>query len=59
LARARCLEQSLAEEQHDGGIVGGPEFAVDRQAQYIAVEVPAPAQVGRAQQTPAAEYLHL
>src|SRR5260221_11804706 len=32
------LQQSLAEEEHHGGIVGRPELAVDRQAQYITVK---------------------
>src|SRR5215472_5260117 len=52
------LEQSLAEEEHDRGVVRGPELTVDRQAQHIAVEAPAPVQVERAHQDTAAEYLH-
>jgi hypothetical protein len=52
------LEQSLAEEEHDRGVVGGPELTVDRQAQHITVEAPAPVQVERAHQGTAAEYLH-
>jgi hypothetical protein len=39
---SRYLQQSLAEEEHDAGVVGGPELTVNRQAQYIAVEAPAP-----------------
>jgi hypothetical protein len=54
----RYLEQSLAEEEHDGGVISRPELAVDRQAQYVAVEAPAPVQIGRLQQDAAAEYLH-
>jgi hypothetical protein len=46
-------------KEHGSGIVHRPEpeLAVDRQVQYIAVETPAPVQVGRAQQDTAAENL--
>jgi hypothetical protein len=52
------LEQSLAEEEHDGGIVRGPELAVHRQAQYIAVEAAAAIQVAGPHQDPAAKNVH-
>jgi hypothetical protein len=54
----RHLQQALAEEEDDGGIVGGPGLTADGQAQYIAVEAPGPVQVDRAQQDTAAEYLY-
>ena len=52
------LKQSLAEEEHHAGIAGGPELAVHRQAEHVAVEPPAPVRVGRAQQDAAAQDLH-
>jgi hypothetical protein len=48
------LEQSLAEEEHQPGIVWWTELPVDGQAQDIAVEAAAAVQVAGAQQDPAA-----
>src|SRR5271166_6363001 len=52
------LEQPRAEEEHQPRILGRPELPVDRQPEYVAVETTAAAQVGRAQQDPAAQHLH-
>jgi hypothetical protein len=52
------LEQSLAEEEHQPGIVRRPELPVDRQAQQVTVEAAAAVQVARAQQDPAAQNVH-
>jgi len=52
------LEQSMAEEEHQPGIVRRAELPVHGQAQYIAVEVAAAVQVARAHQDPAAQNVH-
>jgi hypothetical protein len=52
------LEQSRAEEEHQPWICGRAELPVDRQAQYVAIETMAAAQVGGAQQDPTAQNLH-
>ena len=52
------LEQSRAEEEHQPWICGRAELPVDRQAQYVAIETMAAAQVGGAQQDPAAQNVH-
>src|SRR5215471_15011474 len=52
------LEKPVAEEEHHPGIRRRAEFPVDRQAQYVAIEALAAGQIGRAQQDPAAQYLH-
>ena len=56
--RASCmpgdLEQPLAEEEHQPGIVRWTELPVDGQAQDVAVEAVAAVQVAGAQQDPAA-----
>jgi len=52
------FQQPLAEEEDHRWVGRGPELAVDRQAQRIAVEAPAPVQVGGAQQDTAAQDLH-
>jgi len=48
------LEQPLAEEEHQPGIVWRAELPVDGQAQDVAVEAVAAVQVAGAQQDPAA-----
>lgn len=53
------LEQSLAEEEHQPGIVRRPELPVDRQAQQVTVEAAAAVQVAGAQQDPAAQNVHV
>ena len=52
------FQQPSAQEEHRRRVSGGTELPVDGQAQHIAVELPAPAKVGRAEQNPAAEYIH-
>jgi len=52
------LEHSRAQEEHHPRILGRAELPVDRQAQHVAVETTASAQVGRAQQDPATQNLH-
>src|SRR5262249_28797995 len=52
------LEKPVAEEEHHPAIRRRAEFPVDREAQYVAIEALAAGQVGRAQQDPAAQYLH-
>jgi hypothetical protein len=54
----RDLQQSRAEEEHHPGIVRGAEFAVDGQAQHVAVEAAAAVQVAGPQQDPAAQNVH-
>jgi hypothetical protein len=49
------LEQPLAGEEHQPGIVRRPELPVDGQAQQVTVEAAATAQVAGAQQDPAAQ----
>ena len=55
---ARDLEQSRAEEEHQPWICGRAELPVDRQAQYVAIETMAAAQIDGAQQDPAAQNVH-
>src|SRR5215470_3206339 len=52
------FKKSRAEKEDDPRIGRRAELPVDRQAQHIPVELLAPAQVGGAQQDPAAQYLH-
>jgi hypothetical protein len=52
------LEQSLAEEEHQPGIVRRAELPVNGQAEDISVEAAAAVQVTRAQQDPAAQNVH-
>jgi len=52
------LEQSLAEEEHQPGIVRRAELPVDGQAEQVAVEAAAAVQVAGAQQDPAAQNVH-
>jgi len=52
------LQESLAQEEHHPWIIHRSELPVDRQTQHVAVEMAAPAEVGRAQQNPAAKYVH-
>src|SRR5215472_16835834 len=52
------LEKPVAEEEHHPRIRRRAELPVDRQAQDVALEALAAGQVGRAQQDPAAQYLH-
>ena len=54
----RHLEQSRAKEEHNPRIVRRAELPVDGQAQYVAVEAAAAAQVARPQQDPAAQNVH-
>ena len=49
------LEQPLAEEEHNPGIVRRAELPVDGQAEQVTVEAAAAAQPARAQQDPAAQ----
>ena len=52
------LEQPLAEEEHQAGIIRRAELPVDGQAEQVAVEAAAAVQVAGAQQDPAAQYVH-
>ena len=52
------LEKARAGKEHCPGIFRRAEFPVDGQAQNVAVEATAPAQVGRAQEDPAAQDVH-
>jgi hypothetical protein len=52
------LEQPLAEEEHQPGIVRRAELPVDGQAQQVTVEAAAAVQVAGAQQDPAAQNVH-
>src|SRR5690348_11819354 len=52
------LEQSLAEEEHQPGIVRRAELPVDGQAEQVAVEAAAAVQIAGAQQDPAAQNIH-
>ena len=52
------LEQPLAEEEHQPGVVRRAELPVDGQAEDIAVEAAAAVQVAGAQQDPAAQNVH-
>lgn len=53
------LEHSRAEKEHYPRILGRAELPVDRQAQHVAVEMTASPRVGRAQQDPATQNLHV
>jgi hypothetical protein len=53
------LEQCLAEEEHDPRIFRRTELAVNGQAQYVTIEAATPVQVGRPQQDPAAQNVHV
>ena len=52
------FQKPWPEKEHHSRIVRRPELSVDRQTQHIPVEMAASAQVGWAQQDPAAQYLH-
>ena len=52
------FDQGLAEKEHYSGIFLRPELPVDGQAQHVAVEATAPAQVAGAQEETAAENVH-
>lgn len=52
------LEQPLAEEEHQPGIVRWAELPVDGQAEQVTLEVAAAVQVAGAQQDPAAQNVH-
>ena len=52
------LEQPLAEEEHQPGIVRRAELPVDGQAEQVTVEAAAAVQVAGAQQDPAAQNVH-
>ena len=52
------FKQSLAEEEDHPGIVGRAELPVDGQAQDVAVETAAAAQVPGPQEGPAAQNVH-
>ena len=52
------FEQGLAEKEHYPGIFLGPELPADGQAQHVAVEATAPAQVAGAQEDSAAQNVH-
>ena len=52
------LQESLAEEEHNPGMVHGPKLPVDGQAQHVAVEAAAAVQVAGPQQDPAAQNVH-
>jgi hypothetical protein len=48
------FQESRAEEEHHARIIHRSELPVDRQTEHVAVEMAAPAEVGWAQQNPAA-----
>jgi len=52
------LEEPLAEEEHQPGIVRRAELPVDGQAEQVTVEAAAAVQVAGAQQDPAAQNVH-
>jgi hypothetical protein len=52
------LEQPLAEEEHQPGIVRRSELPVDGKAEQVTVEAAAAVQVAVAQEDPAAQYVH-
>jgi hypothetical protein len=52
------LEQSLAEEEDQPGIIRRAELPVDGQAQQVTVEAAAAVQVAGAQQDPATQNVH-
>ena len=52
------LEESRAGEEHHAGIAWRAEFPVDGQAQDVAVETAAAAQVPGPQEGPAAQNVH-
>src|SRR5512135_364424 len=52
------FEESLTEEEHQAGIVGRPELAVDRQPEGVLVEPAAAVRVSWAEQDAAAEHFH-
>ncbi len=52
------LEQPLAEEEHQPGIVRRAELPADGQAEQVTVETAAAVQVAGAQQDPAAQNVH-
>ena len=52
------LEQSLAEEEHQPGIVRRAELPLDGQAEQVTVEAAAAVQVAGTQQDPAAQNVH-
>jgi len=52
------LEQPLAEEEHQPGIVRRAELLVDGQAEQVTVEAAAAVRVAGAQQDPAAQNVH-
>jgi len=54
----RDLEQPLAEEEHQPGIVRRAELPVDGQAEQVTVEAAAAVQVAGAQEDPAAQNVH-
>ena len=53
------LEQPLAEEEHNPGIVRRAELPVDGQAEQVTVEAVAAVQVAGAQEDPAAQNVHV
>ena len=52
------LEQPLAKEEHQSGIIRRAELPADAQAEQVTVEAVAAVQVGGAQQDPAAQNVH-
>ncbi len=58
LRPASHLEETVTEKEHQAPITGIPELAVDRQAKNVPVEPMAALRLTRAQQHPAAEYIH-
>lgn len=52
------LEQPLAEEEHQPGIIRRAELPVDGQAEQVTVEAATAVQVAGAQQDPAAQNVH-
>src|SRR5215204_5291208 len=52
------LEKPLPEEEHQTGVVGRPEFAVDRQPEGVAVETATTVRIHRSQEDPTAEDFH-
>ena len=52
------LEQPLAGEEHQAGVIRRAELPVDGQAEQVTVEAAAAVQVAGAQQDPAAQNVH-